>query len=97
MTMVINTSPAVSSIERPRQEALSVQQSVESLYQNGLRNAQRHNDVYGQIRSLEKALASIKELRASSPLQTSWQERRMNRRCRQLRKMISKGSPVETL
>jgi hypothetical protein len=70
---------------------------VESLYQNGLRNAQHHNDVFGQVRSIQKTLTSIRELRANAATQPLADEKVMNHRCRQLQKMIAKGHNVETL
>lgn len=75
---------------------LNLRQKVEVLFQNGVRNAQRRDDVYGQVRALEKALSAIRELAAADP-GAPGTDRDVKRRIRQLKRMIAKESPSEVL
>lgn len=76
---------------------LSSRQKIEVVFQNGVRNAQKRNDVYGQVRALQKALEEIREIGERSPGRTAFLDKNVQKRIKQLKRMIAKETPSETL
>lgn len=75
----------------------SSRQQAEIVFQNGIRNAQSRNDVYGQMRALEKALKDIKSLRSAQPGLSKDDDVQINRRTKQLQRMIARKTTIEVL
>ena len=83
--------------ELPKAE-LSLRQRTEILFQNGMRNAQMHDDVYGQMQALQKTLSKVHELRLENRTKLSARdEKDIGRRVKQLKRMISRQVANETL
>jgi hypothetical protein len=81
----------------PQQNQLSARQEIESLFQNAVRNSQKSNDVFMQVRILKNALHDITNLQNAFPAMDGNEQRKIKKRITQLKRMIAKENPVETL
>lgn len=94
---VLFYSPLLSGQRDLPKPELSLRQRTEVLFQNGVRNAQRKNDIYGQVQALRKIQKEMTELRLQQPKQALKDEKLMDHRMAQLKKMIEKELPIESL
>lgn len=94
---VLFYSPLLAGQRDLPKPELSLRQRTEVLFQNGVRNAQKRNDVYGQMTALRKIQKEIIELRELNPKQAVKDEKAMDFRMAQIKKMIAKEFPSESL
>lgn len=97
LTMMLAHSTVFSEQRRPSASEVSLRQKVELVYSNSLRNAQRSDSVYDQVHHLRRGLGEILELRQDHPAQLPLDEKKIEKRVSQLKKMILKENPIETL
>lgn len=71
---------------------LSALQEVEVIFQNGLRNAQAQNDVFGQVRELQRARAELAPFERAGT--TEKEKKAIAKRFKQIDRMIANESMV---
>lgn len=92
---VLLHSPWISGQRTRPTPELTSRQQVEIVFQNGVRNARRRDDLDGQMRAIEKALTEIKTLRSTQRGLSKADEAQVSRRTRQLQRMLASKTTDE--
>lgn len=92
---VLLHTPLLSGQKKRPEPRLSARQQVEIVFQNGIRNAQRRNDVYTQSRLLRETLSEIRAIEIGDAGKAD--RKRIDRRVKQLKRMVARETPIEVL